>query len=180
MTPWTKICQAPLSMEFSRKNTGGGCHFLFQGLFPTQGLNPYLLHCRWIHFSEPPGKPNLVLKYLQFVKKTKQNKTKNYDENNKTTDIRNHLTEDYKYNLKILEWTVLYILWFYFLANCVNVAFGKEIVKSSADSSVEDIGNFNQSLTFTLIHLCARVQFLLYINTRLLFSQQLGSHQVEE
>lgn len=44
---------------------------------------------------------------------------------------------------------------------------------------VEIVGNFNQSLTFTLIHLRARVQFHLYINTRLLFPQ-LGSHQVEE
>ena len=30
------------------KNTGVGCHFLLQGIFLTQGLNPYLLHCRWI------------------------------------------------------------------------------------------------------------------------------------
>ena len=30
------------------KNTGGGCHFLFQGIFPTQGLSPDLLHCRQI------------------------------------------------------------------------------------------------------------------------------------
>ena len=30
------------------KNTGVGCHFLFQGIFLTQGLNPGLLHCRWI------------------------------------------------------------------------------------------------------------------------------------
>lgn len=30
---------------------------------------------------------------------------------------------------------------------------------------VEIVGNFNQSLTFTLIHLRARVQFHLYINT---------------
>ena len=28
------------------KNTGVGCHFLLQGIFPTQGLNPGLLHCR--------------------------------------------------------------------------------------------------------------------------------------
>ena len=26
------------------KNTGVGCHFLLQGIFPTQGLNPSLLH----------------------------------------------------------------------------------------------------------------------------------------
>ena len=30
------------------KNTGVGCHFLFQGIFPTQGPNLDLLHCRWI------------------------------------------------------------------------------------------------------------------------------------
>ena len=30
------------------KNTGVGCHFLLQGIFPTQGLNLDLLHCRQI------------------------------------------------------------------------------------------------------------------------------------
>ena len=25
-------------------NTGVGCHALLQGIFPTQGLNPHLLH----------------------------------------------------------------------------------------------------------------------------------------
>ena len=29
------------------KNTGVGCHFLLQGIFPTQGSNPCVLHCRW-------------------------------------------------------------------------------------------------------------------------------------
>ena len=28
------------------KNTGVGCHFLLQGIFPTKGLNPGLLCCR--------------------------------------------------------------------------------------------------------------------------------------
>ena len=28
------------------KNTGVGCHALLQGIFPTQGSNPGLLHCR--------------------------------------------------------------------------------------------------------------------------------------
>ena len=26
------------------KNTGLGCHFLLQGIFPTQGHNPHLMH----------------------------------------------------------------------------------------------------------------------------------------
>ena len=51
-TPWTKgACQALLPMGFSGKNTGAGCHFLLQGIFPTQGSNPcplLLLHCRQI------------------------------------------------------------------------------------------------------------------------------------
>jgi len=30
------------------KNTRVGCHSFLQGIFPTQGSNPGLLHCRWI------------------------------------------------------------------------------------------------------------------------------------
>ena len=30
------------------KNTGMDCHALLQGIFPTQGSNPGLPHCRWI------------------------------------------------------------------------------------------------------------------------------------
>ena len=42
-------------------NTGVGCHFLFQGIFLKQGLNPRLLHL--LHWQAdslplaPPGKP---------------------------------------------------------------------------------------------------------------------------
>ena len=39
VTPWTLASQAPLSMEFSSKNTGVGFHYLFQGIFPIQGLS---------------------------------------------------------------------------------------------------------------------------------------------
>ena len=38
-TRWTAIGQAPLSMGFSRQESGVGCHGLFQGIFPTQGSN---------------------------------------------------------------------------------------------------------------------------------------------
>ena len=44
--PWTITCQAPLSMRFSRQEFGVGCHFLLQGIFPAQGSNPGLQHCR--------------------------------------------------------------------------------------------------------------------------------------
>ena len=34
--------------NFLGKNTGVGCHSLLQGIFPTQGSNLGLLHCRQI------------------------------------------------------------------------------------------------------------------------------------
>ena len=58
--------QAPLSMGFSSKNTGVGCHTLLQGIFPTQGSNRHHLCLpHWQAGSlplEPPGKlcPHLL------------------------------------------------------------------------------------------------------------------------
>ena len=34
------------------QNTGVGCHSLFQGIFPTQGSNPGLPHCRLMRLSK--------------------------------------------------------------------------------------------------------------------------------
>ena len=34
--------------NFPGKNTGAGCHSLHQGIFPSQGSNPGLLHCRFV------------------------------------------------------------------------------------------------------------------------------------
>ena len=58
VTPWTVACQAPLPMGFSRREHWSGLHFLLQGIFPTQGWNPGLLH--WQAGSRPlapPGRP---------------------------------------------------------------------------------------------------------------------------
>ena len=50
--------------KFPGKNTGLGCHFLLQGLFPTQGLNPSLLGLlHWQVGSLPPhylGRPDII------------------------------------------------------------------------------------------------------------------------
>ena len=43
--------------DFSGKNTGEGCHFLLQGILPTQGWNPVSCIGSWILHAEPPGKP---------------------------------------------------------------------------------------------------------------------------
>ena len=34
--------------DFPGMHTRMGCHALLQGIFPTQGSNPGLPHCRWI------------------------------------------------------------------------------------------------------------------------------------
>ena len=42
----------------SGQNTGVGSHSLLQGIFPTQGSNPGVLHCRQILYQlSPEGKP---------------------------------------------------------------------------------------------------------------------------
>ena len=53
--------QAPLASDFPGKNTRVGCHSLLQGIFPTQGSNPRLLH--WQASSLPlshQGSPSHV------------------------------------------------------------------------------------------------------------------------
>ena len=42
------------------QNTGVGSCSLFQGIFPTQGSNPGLLHCRWILYQlSHKGSPSM-------------------------------------------------------------------------------------------------------------------------
>ena len=49
-------------MGFSGKSAGVGCHFFLQGIFPTQGLNPGLPHCRQTrsHLSHQGSPPVVV------------------------------------------------------------------------------------------------------------------------
>ena len=43
------------------KNTGVSCLALLQGIFPTQGLNPGLSHCRWILYClSHEGSPRIL------------------------------------------------------------------------------------------------------------------------
>ena len=51
-------CQAPLPWDFPGKNTGVGCHYLLQGIFPIQGLNLHsLLLLHWQADSLPLAPP---------------------------------------------------------------------------------------------------------------------------
>ena len=42
------LCAAPVSMEFSRQEHWSGLRFPPQGIFPSQGSNPHLLHLQAI------------------------------------------------------------------------------------------------------------------------------------
>ena len=54
LQPATVLCP----WKFPGRNTGVGCHFLLQGIFPTQGLNLHLLHWRVDSLPlAPSGKP---------------------------------------------------------------------------------------------------------------------------
>ena len=65
VTLWTVAHQAPLSVGFSRQEYWSGllAQALLQGIFPTQGLNPYLLFL--LHWQGgslplvPAGKPHI-------------------------------------------------------------------------------------------------------------------------
>ena len=70
---WSMDCighQAP-PWNFPGKNTGLGCHFLFQGIFPTPGLNLRLLCLlHWQADSLPLhhlGSPNMSKGYVMKV-----------------------------------------------------------------------------------------------------------------
>ena len=41
-----QLIRLPSPWDSPGKNTGVGCYFLLQRIFPTQGMNPILLHCR--------------------------------------------------------------------------------------------------------------------------------------
>ena len=47
----TIACQLLCPWDPLGKNTWVGCHVLLQGIFPTQGLNPGLPHCRQILYG---------------------------------------------------------------------------------------------------------------------------------
>ena len=57
-------CQVPLFMGFSRQEYWSGQPFPSQRIFPTQGLNPGLLHCRQILYClSHQGSPVITFYY---------------------------------------------------------------------------------------------------------------------
>ena len=68
VTPWIVACTKLFHpWDFQGKSTGVGCHFLLQGIFPTQGSNPGLSHCRQTLYclSHPVAAAAAAAKSLQ-------------------------------------------------------------------------------------------------------------------
>ena len=64
VTSWTVACQPPLSMKFSGKNTGVGCHALLRGSsWPRGWTRGSCISCiaGGLFTAEPLGKPPLSL-----------------------------------------------------------------------------------------------------------------------
>ena len=54
--------------DFPGKSTGVGCHFLLQGIFPTQGSNPGLPHCRQTLYPlSHQEAPTIAVSYFRHV-----------------------------------------------------------------------------------------------------------------
>ena len=66
-TPWVVVCQAPLSMEFSKQEYWSGELFPFPGDLPNPGTEPRSPALQVDSLpSEPPGKPRNWHTYTQF------------------------------------------------------------------------------------------------------------------
>ena len=60
------------------QNTGVGSLSLLQGIFPTQGLNPGLPHCRWIlYLLSHKGRPR-ILEWVAYPFSSKSSKPRNW------------------------------------------------------------------------------------------------------
>ena len=75
--------------DFPGNSTEVDCHFLLQGIFPNQGLNPVLLHCRQtLYHLSHQGSPNGYFKQTQRWKIMFDVKEKyNLRENKKINDV---------------------------------------------------------------------------------------------
>ena len=65
-SPWTAVCQAPLSMGFPRQEYWSGLPFPFPRDHPDPGIEPASpVLARRLFTSKPPGKPIYLVNSLQ-------------------------------------------------------------------------------------------------------------------
>ena len=72
-TSWTVICLC--SLNSLGKHTGVDCHSLLQGIFPTQGSNLGLLHCKQFLYQLSLQEHTVGLNYFRNVWEKIKSKT---------------------------------------------------------------------------------------------------------
>ena len=60
VTQWTVACQAPLFMGFSRQEYWSELPCPPPGDLPDTGIEPWILHCRWILYRWAPRRPTNI------------------------------------------------------------------------------------------------------------------------
>ena len=84
------------SIEFrSCKNAGVSSHSPFQGIFPTQGLNPGLLHCRRIlyHLSHQRSPNVYIIEYIIYYSLILLNALKHMKSGSKKVKIESNAVQ---------------------------------------------------------------------------------------
>ena len=73
MTPWTKACQAPLSMGFPRQEYWSGLPFPPPGDLPNWPRDQTHISCTVdrLFTTEPPGKPQICISSISPMQRTK-------------------------------------------------------------------------------------------------------------
>ena len=72
------------------QNTGVGIHYLLQGIFPTQGLDPGLLHCRWSLYQLSHKESPRILELVSSVSSIAQSCPTLCDPMNRSTPDTNY------------------------------------------------------------------------------------------
>ena len=72
------------------KNTGVGCHTFLWGIFPTQGLDPGLLHCRWSLYQLSHKESPRILELVSSVSSITQSCPTLCDPMNRSTPDTNY------------------------------------------------------------------------------------------
>ena len=87
------------------KNTGVDCHVLLQGIFPTQGSNPGLPHCRWIlyHLRQQRSPRILALVPYPFSRGSSQCRNRTQSPTLQADSLPAELIKDVNYGIKNIK-----------------------------------------------------------------------------
>ena len=134
--PWIVAHQAPLSLGFSRQEYWRGGHFLLQGSFLTQGLNPHLLHLLLPQVGSlplaPPGKP-MTLTLLQYFGHCKYC----YNRHGGTDTFSRNWFHFFGINTQKWNCWIHMVVWFFNFLRSLQTVFHSGCIHSYSHQSVQ-------------------------------------------